>query len=230
MRQVWMPHGARKMEDEAATGVGSRAKRRSAMWTACLDGLRRSLASVSPCSYAVADDGQAGSGCALRRWPLALALLMALPALALPEDSEQPIHIQADEGSFHPQGGVSVLTGSVRLQQGTLRVEAHNVTIESRQQRIERIVAEGSPDSPATFRQRINAGEPVVNAKAQRIDYMVVEERLRLSGDAHVVGNHREVSGAVILWDIKAGRVDASSEQPGGVRLKWQPEQTPDVE
>lgn len=163
----------------------------------------------------------------MRRWALALALGAALPALPLPEDSEQPIHIQADEGSFRQQGGVSVLTGSVKLEQGTLRVEAHSVTIESRQQRIERIVAEGRPDAPATFRQRISPGEPFVNAKAQRIDYMVAEERLRLSGDAQVVGNQREVSGAVILWDIKAGRVDASSEQPGGVRLKWQPEQAP---
>ena len=31
MRQVWMPHGARNTEDEAATGIGSRAKRRPAM-------------------------------------------------------------------------------------------------------------------------------------------------------------------------------------------------------
>ena len=152
---------------------------------------------------------------------------MALPALALPEDSAQPIRIQADEGSFHPQGGVSVLTGSVQLEQGTLRVEAHHVTIESREQRIERIVAEGRPDNPATFRQRIDADEPVVSAKAQRIDYRVVEERLRLSGDAQVVGNQREVSGAEIVWDIKAGRVDASSEKPGGVRLKWRPGQAP---
>ena len=165
------------------------------------------------------------------RWAVALALAStALPALPLPEDSAQPIRIQADEGSFQPQGGVSVLTGSVQLDQGTLRVEADSVTIEIREQRIERIVAGGRPGKPATFRQRMHPDEPFVNAEAQRIDYAVAEERLRLTGDARVVGSDREVSGAAILWDIKAGRVDASSEEPGGVQLKWQPEPTPVVE
>ena len=44
--KLWMPHDAGKMEDEAATGIGSRARRRSAKWAACLDGLSRSLASL----------------------------------------------------------------------------------------------------------------------------------------------------------------------------------------
>ena len=45
--KFWLSHGTRKVEDEAATSIGSRAKRRSAVWTTSLDGLRRSLARTS---------------------------------------------------------------------------------------------------------------------------------------------------------------------------------------
>ncbi len=153
-------------------------------------------------------------------------MLLAVAAHALPEDGQQPIHIQADAGSFDPNDGVSVLTGSVQLDQGTLRVRADSVTVSNRDRRLDRIIAEGGPDKPATFRQRLQPGEPFVNAHARRIDYAIAEERLELKGGAFLSQAGREFSGEVIFWDIKAGRVDARSDQPGGVRLKWQPEQT----
>ena len=151
-------------------------------------------------------------------------MLAALFALALPEDREQPIEIQADEGSFDPDRGVSVLAGSVLLNQGTLRVSASRVTISNRGGQLDRIVAEGEADAPATFRQRLSVGEPFVNAHARRIDYAIAEQRIELKGGAFLSQDDREFSGEEIFWNIEEGRVDARSGQPGGVRLKWQPE------
>ena len=145
-------------------------------------------------------------------------------ALALPEDRRQPIHIQADESSFDAESGVSTLTGAVQIDQGTLRIMAENVTVTDDNGRLVRIVAHGEPDSPATYSQRLNVGEPLVYAEAQQIDYAVGEERIELRGQALLTQADREFAGEAIFYDIEEGRVTARSERPGGVRFKWQPE------
>ena len=154
---------------------------------------------------------------------LALAL-WALAAAGLPEDRDQPVVVEADDGIYEPQRGVSVLTGSVRVDQGTLRMQAQTVTLFNADRRLARIVAEGRPDEPATLRQRVHPDEPIVTARAGRIDYAVAEQRIELSGGAFMRRGDRELSGDVIRYDLKDGRVDARSDQPGGVRMKWQPE------
>lgn len=146
-----------------------------------------------------------------------------MPTAALPEDGEQPIHIEADAGTFVPDGE-SVLTGAVSLRQGTLRLSAHRVTLSARNQRLDRIVAVGQASEPATFRQRPRTGEGVVDAWADRIDYAVAKQRIVLTGSATVVQDDQEISADVIDWNIEAGRVEARSSESGGVKLKWRPE------
>ena len=159
----------------------------------------------------------------LRRW-VAASALCAGAALGLPEDREQPILVEADEGVYEPERGVSVLTGSVRVDQGTLRLQADTVTLINADRQLARIVAEGAPEQPATLRQRVHPAEPFVTARAARIDYAVAEQRIELSGSAFLRRGERELEGDVIRYDLNDGRVDARSEQPGGVRMKWQPE------
>ena len=155
---------------------------------------------------------------------LGYAAAVAISSWALPGDRNQPIHIQAGEGNYDPASGVSVLTGAVQVDQGTLRLRAATVTLSNGDDgELERIVADGTSEQPATFRQRLNADEPPVNARAQRIDYAVTEQRIELKGSAFLSQSDREFSGEVIFWDIEQGRVDARSDAPGGVRLKWQP-------
>ncbi len=150
--------------------------------------------------------------------------LVAVSSFALPEDRQQPVHVQADESRFDAESGTSILTGAVQIDQGTLRIEAESVTIIDHDGRLVRIVAEGQPGNPATYRQRLNPGEPWTHAEAQQIDYAVAQERIELRGRALLTRADREFAGEAISYDIKEGQVTARSEQPGGVRFKWQPE------
>ncbi len=161
---------------------------------------------------------------------LAVACVLALAGslYALPEDSAQPIEIEADEGLLrYDPNGTSVLIGNVQIEQGSLRLEAHRVTISSRDKRMHRIVAEGKPEEPVRFRQRLNVDEPFATGHASRADYTVAKERLELTGDAFLSVSGREFAGDVIFWDIKNGLVDARSSAPGGVKMKWPPEPKP---
>lgn len=162
------------------------------------------------------------------RWLLALASFgfAAAAAHGLPQDSAEELVIQANEAVYDAKTGVNVLTGAVRIDQGSLRIEASRVTTTNADERLSRIVAEGAPERPATLRQRIRPGEPVVTARAAHIDYAVTEGRLELRGEAFLKQGEREVGGDVVSWDIEEGRVSARSNQPGGVTTKWQPKRT----
>ena len=151
--------------------------------------------------------------------------MLAPTAHALPEDSEQPIKIQADAARSEPDG-TSVLAGDVQIDQGTLSLAAARVTVATRDKRLHKIVAEGDSDTPVRFRQQIRVDEPFANGHANHIDYAVTEQRLALKGNAFLSVGDREFAGDLITWDIEDGRVDARSDNPRRTTLKWQPKPT----
>lgn len=159
-----------------------------------------------------------------------LFALAAASAWGLPEDSAAEIRISAAESTYDATTGLAVLTGAVRLTQGSLRIDASRVTTATENGRLSQVVAEGDADAPATMRQRIEPDEPFVTASAARIEYAITEERLRLEGDAVLKQGTREISADVILWHIQEGRVTARSERPGGVTSAWRPEREPAAE
>ena len=159
-------------------------------------------------------------------WRFGLLALAATAAYGLPEDSAQELLIEASESTYDAATGVTVLTGAVRVSQGTLRIDASRVTTTAEEGRLRRVVAEGAADQPATLRQRINPNDPFVTAKADRIDYSMADERLELTGNAVLKQNDREIAADVIFWQIKEGRVSARSNRPDGVTGTWRPKRT----
>ena len=167
-----------------------------------------------------------GAASRLRILAVPLALAFAATALGLPDDSEQPIEIRADQARSDPDG-TSVFTGAVQIEQGTLSLAAERITVATRDKRLHNIVAEGDSETPVRFRQQLQANEAFANGRADHIDYAVTEQRLALTGDAFLSLGDREFAGDVITWDIKGGRVDAQSDVPRGVTVKWPPEPKP---
>ena len=160
---------------------------------------------------------------AIQSTVIAFALAWPATAGALPEDREQPIKIRADEARSDPDG-TSVLQGDVKIEQGSLRLTADRVTIATREKRMHRIVAHGNTQAPVRFRQQINADEPAATGRAHNVDYTVAKEQLVLKGDAFLSVGDREFLGDLIFWNIRNGRVDARSDEPGGITVKWLPE------
>ena len=135
-------------------------------------------------------------------------------------DAEQPIHWRAD----HAEGdatGRTILTGDVRMEQGTLRVEADRMVIEYDGDRVVRITAEGDL---ARYRQRPRPDAGPVEADAERIVYHAAEERVELLGRAYLAQEPNEFRGEVIHYDVREGRIDAAGDGDGSVEMIWQPE------
>ncbi len=149
---------------------------------------------------------------------LSLSMLMLLPvaALALPEDRDQPIEIRADQVEIDDESGIAVYEGSVQLDQGTLQVLAHRLTIHTRDQSVTRIVAEGLPEGePARYRQIPEVGAAPVYAHARTITFLASDERVELEGAAHLRQQDDTFSGERITYDIRDRRIAATGGRDG---------------
>ena len=161
----------------------------------------------------------------------------------MPADSEQPIHFRADnvEGDLaagglpgsradgaSPAGSPStgsptkrlIATGSVQIDQGSMRLEADRVVIESDGDRIILINAEGDL---ARYRQQPEPGADFVEARAANIVYHPVDQRIELIGRAWLAHDSDEFRGGVIEFDMRQGKVVAFGEKDG-VEMILQPE------
>ncbi len=138
-------------------------------------------------------------------------LIMAVPvSWALPEDADQPINIRADTAELDESKGLAIYRGSVQLDQGTLRVTADTMTIELVDQKVVRITAEGDL---AHYQQQLNLDDDVVVANAKTIVYHTQTERVELVGQAFLSQNDSEFRGALIVYDMRAGKVNASATE-----------------
>ena len=135
--------------------------------------------------------------------------LLAMPVHALPGDADQPIHIRADAAEMDQTSERIVYRGAVRVDQGSLRVDAEQITVEYEEQKVVRIVAENP------------SGEVV--AQATNITYLTRAERLELHGGAFLSQQGNEISGDTIVYDMVAGRVEAVSGEGSPVRMVLQP-------
>ena len=156
---------------------------------------------------------------------LCTLLLFGRPLLALPEDADQPIHIQADNVELDQQAQTGIYRGSVRVDQGTLRVTADEMIVEYHNKKVTKITASGSP---AHYQQQLEHNEGQVRADATTIVYHTVEERLDLRGNAFLTQDGNEISGDYIKYDIVAGKVDAQAEEDGRVRMVLEPADLPE--
>ena len=148
-----------------------------------------------------------------------LALLPA-GAQALPEDAEQPIHIRAESAEIERQEGRIVYLGAVRVEQGTLRVNAERMIVDYDGGQVVRITATGAP---ARYRQQLEDDAGEVEADASTIVYHTQDSRIDLKGNAHLVQRGNSLHGEMIRYDIVAGRVAAGAPDRGQVQTTLAP-------
>lgn len=162
---------------------------------------------------------------------LALLLLAGLvPGVhALPEDRDQPIRISADSAEIDDATGTATYIGDVRLDQGTLRVTAATLIIETEDESVTRITARGAADGePARYQQLPAENEEPVLANAATIIYRTTEERIEMEGDARLRQDEDRFEGDRIVYDLRARTVAATStREDGRVNFTIRPDRLP---
>ena len=148
---------------------------------------------------------------------LGLAALGAPGALPLPTDRDQPIAVEADSAVRDDRAGQTVYRGDVRLVQGSLVIEADELTIFHRRDLAERVVARGEP---ARMQQQPEIDEALIHAAARRITYFTAEERVLLEEQAEVEQDGATVRGERIDYLIREQLVRADAAGSGGERVQ----------
>lgn len=153
----------------------------------------------------------------LRRLLLSSLLLIASSlALALPDDANQPISIVADSAIKDDKLGLTIYEGNVSITQGSLNILADKVTVFIVAEQVSKMVAIGKP---ASFKQQPNVDAEDVIAKADTIDYFILDKKITLTENALLNQGGSTLTGKVINYDLD----DAKAKAEGGVQVVMQP-------
>lgn len=150
-----------------------------------------------------------------------LALSLLLLAAALPVDSaaktndrNQPMDVEADRTDAElGDDSDAVLSGNVKITQGSLEVGADRATIHRKAGEISQVVLTGSP---ATLKQVNDNGE-TMNAHAAQIVYTLTSDLIVLTGGVVIEQPRGTLRGETIKYDLKTGRLDGGGD---GSRVK----------
>ena len=144
---------------------------------------------------------------ALRAALTGLVLLMACasPVRAERADRELPLSFDAGQLRIDGKRRVQMLSGGVEINRGTLVLKA--ASVELRETPSGQVaVATGTPEQPATFRQKRDGVDEIVEGQALRIDYDTVTQTVRFQQQAQVrlwragvVAD--QISGETIVYD-----------------------------
>ena len=144
-------------------------------------------------------------------------VFMSFSALALKEDTNQPINIVSDNQSLDMNSRVVTLSDNVVITQGSIIVKASKVVItrpEENSKQKDKVEAFGNP---VTFHQVMDDGKPV-DGKANKVVYDLGTEFLTLTGDAELKQLDSKINGSVITYDVAKQQLKANANS--GARVK----------
>jgi lipopolysaccharide export system protein LptA len=107
-----------------------------------------------------------------------LALLgsaLAMPCMALPDDRQQPISIESDYAERNEKTGRTVYRGNVVISQGSVLIEAEEITLHVENSKISRIECTGKHNAMLTRDGTIIKGDS--------IDYDIDKQTWKAKGD-----------------------------------------------
>lgn len=157
-------------------------------------------------------------------------LCLSNPAMSLPSDKDQPIHIQSDRAEQRTQKGseVTVYSGTVIMEQGSMRLEGDIITIYSKDRSVNKIISIGKP---AHFQLQSDLDKSPVNAHGDKIVYNITKDVIVLLGNASVIQDASTVKGQHIEYYVGTERIKAKGTKDKSTRVHMviEPNKRPDT-
>ena len=154
---------------------------------------------------------------------LSSALLLTAKVQALPDDRQQPVKVSADKLEANRSKNLSVYSGNVVISQGSLQIRADRVEVHGNAKgEINKVIATGKP---AHFQQQMEDSTSPVKARAQRIEFLVGNDALQLTGEAFVDRDGNTLSAERIDYDLNSEQMQAQGQsEKERVEMIWKPE------
>jgi len=138
---------------------------------------------------------------------LLISCVFSTLVLASNDDSQQPVHIEADRAEIDEALGIMTYTGHVIVRQGGIEMRADKVVVYSKEGELQRITAQGQP---AHYLQERADGK-IVKGSSQRMEYNANSKQVLLLDKAQFWQGGNRFSGNRIQYDPDAERVLANA-------------------
>lgn len=153
----------------------------------------------------------------LNKLSLCLLLLLSSNTFALDTDKSSPILIEANQVAMAEKTGVSTYTGEVKLQQGSIKIEADSIVVYTHNKKLQRIIATGKP---AHFSQQPDQKSSRVQANANHVEYASTTGMLLLLDNAKMEQGANSFSGNKIEYDTVNDILNAKASSKSNQRVK----------
>ena len=138
-----------------------------------------------------------------------LASSLTTPVLAERADRDKPVNLESDRMNADDAKKTSVFEGRVVLTQGTLVIRADRLTVKQDSQGFQFGTAVGNP---ASFRQKREGFEEIIEGEAERIEYDGRADRVEFFNRARLRRDcGDDVVGNYISYDAKTEQFSVQS-------------------
>ncbi|MGB2172634.1 MAG: lipopolysaccharide transport periplasmic protein LptA [Porticoccaceae bacterium] len=127
-------------------------------------------------------------------------LIFSLGLSALPSDSYEPIYIESDSAERNEKTGLTQYVGNVNISQGSMLIDADQVTIYYEGSAVSRILCKGNL---ASYQQADQSGDRVI-ARAETIEYIPSKKLINLKTNASLSNSDSgtQIKGDTINYDL----------------------------
>lgn len=149
----------------------------------------------------------------MQRRILLLATLLSVsgPALALSTDKNQPAVIDAAEVEFDFKTGTRTYTGNVRIEQGSLRLQADKLVVKFANEKVQTATAWGRP---VKFRQRPDGKDEDIYGEGKRMVLDETKNLLTLYENALLIQGQDQMRGKEIVYDMASDKMTVKGGPP----------------
>lgn len=150
---------------------------------------------------------------------LSTALLLALSgqqAMALDSDRQKPINISADELNIDDRAGTAVYTGTVEVDQGTMKLRSSRVELQRGQSGgLSSLTARSGSNGRAYIEQQPAPNDALAKGWGDTIIYHAGDRRVELIGNAELHQNGDTFNGGYVEYFLDSRQVNARGARQG---------------
>lgn len=138
-------------------------------------------------------------------------LAVSVPALALKEDTQQPVTVTSLKQALDLEKNITTFTDDVVIKQGSIDIRANKVVVTRPSSDSDKIVIEAF-GTPVTFFQLQDDGKPI-KGHASKARYEVDQQLVTLTGDAYLEQLDSNIKGDKITYVVPTQKMEAFSDK-----------------
>lgn len=138
-------------------------------------------------------------------------LAVSVPALALTEDTQQPVTVTSLKQALDLEKNITTFTDNVVVKQGTIDVRADKVVVTRPGGDSNKMVIEAF-GNPVTFYQIQDNGKPI-KGRGSKLRYEMANELVTLTGNAYLEQLDSNITGDKITYVVPTQQMQAFSDK-----------------